>query len=334
MKIALVSDYPVREIGGVESYCYHLIKEIQLRDTSVEFYPINISNIKYRFIKQLNLYIYSKKELTERIKACDLVHINGLASYPSMQAIDISKRLQKPIICTSHYHPSYALNRPFLGELFYRFFVERRLKHIDHLIAINKEEYNLLHDRVKNCSLIPHWINTEDYNPKEINQSRDKAVLFIGKVFKKHKRADFMKYVPDDAKCWYVSADKIAEDKPNYVQYKDLSNEELSSLYRKATCLIVPSKYEAFSFVALEALLKGTPVLLSDRVRIADFLEGNKLVSIFEYDNVADFKDKIRRILNSNLTLDERSEAVKQVRTTFNPSKIIGSYLELYKGFK
>ncbi len=333
MKVALLSDYPVREIGGVESYCFHLIKEIQSRDTSIEFYPINISNIKHRFIKKLNLYIYSKTELTERIERCDIVHINGLASYPSMQAIDIAKKLHKPIICTSHYHPSYALNRPFLGDMFYRLIVERRLKHIDHLVAINKEEYDLLSGSVKKCSLIPHWINTEDYSKQEINPKRENAILFVGKVFKKHKRADFMNYVPENTKCWYVSSAPMEENRPNFVQYKDLSNEELSALYRNATCLIVPSKYEAFSFVALEALLKGTPVLLSDRVRIADFLDGNKLVSIFEYDNAEDFKSKLSAILESKITLEEREEAVESVRSIFNPNKIIREYLELYREY-
>lgn len=331
MNVALLSDYPVREIGGVESYCFHLIKEIQSRDKSIEFYPINISNIKHKFIKKLNLYIYSKKELTERIENCDLVHINGLASYPSMQAIDIARKLHKPIICTSHYHPSYALSRPFLGDMFYRMIVAKRLKHIDHLVAINKEEYDLLSGSVKKCSLIPHWINTEDYTRQEINFQRENSILFVGKVYKKHKRADFMNYVPESTKCWYVSSAPMDEDRPNFVQYKDLSNEELSTLYNNTTCLIVPSKYEAFSFVALEALLKGTPVLLSDRVRIADFLEGNKLVSIFEYDNVEDFKKKLCAIFKSKITLAEREAAVESVMWIFNPDKIIGEYIELYR---
>ena len=333
MKVALVSDCPVREIGGVQSYCFHLIKEIQSRDKSIEFCPINICNIKHRFIKKLNLHIYSKKELAERIGNCDLVHINGLASYPSMQAIDIAEELHKPIICTSHYHPSYALSRPFLGDMFYRLIVAKRLKHIDHLIAINKEEYNLLNNSVKKCSLIPHWVNTEDFVKQEINPQRENAVLFVGKVFMKHKRADFMNYVPEDTKCWYVSSAPMAENKTNFVQYKDLSNEELSTLYKNATCLIVPSKYEAFSFVALEALLKGTPVLLSDRVRIADFLDGNKLVSIFEYDNAEDFKSKLSIILESKITLEERESAVESVRSIFNPDKIIREYLDLYREY-
>lgn len=333
MKIALISDCPVREIGGVQSYCFHLIKEIQSRDKSIEFYPINISNIKYWFIKKLNLHIYSKKELTKRIEECDLVHINGLASYPSMQAIDIAKRLNKPIICTSHYHPSYALSRPFWGDMFYRLIVTKRLKHIGHLVAINREEYNLLSGSVKKCSLIPHWINTEDYTKQEINPNREDAVLFVGKVLMKHKRADFMNYVPINTKCWYVSSTPMVENRPNFVQYKDLSNDELSALYKNATCLIVPSKYEAFSFVALEALLRGTPVLMSNRVRIADFLEGNKLVSIFEYDNAEDFKSKLSAILECKITLEEREAAVESVRSIFNPNKIIREYLELYHSY-
>jgi glycosyltransferase involved in cell wall biosynthesis len=44
-----------------------------------------------------------------------------------------------------------------------------------------------------------------------------------------------------------------------------LSHEALSEEYRKATCLVLPSRFDSFGMVVAEALASGLPVIVSDR---------------------------------------------------------------------
>jgi glycosyltransferase involved in cell wall biosynthesis len=45
---------------------------------------------------------------------------------------------------------------------------------------------------------------------------------------------------------------------------REVSDRELDRLYRGASMLVLPSKYEGFGFTALEAMSRGCPVLASD----------------------------------------------------------------------
>jgi glycosyltransferase involved in cell wall biosynthesis len=46
-------------------------------------------------------------------------------------------------------------------------------------------------------------------------------------------------------------------------------NDRLLSAYRDATVVVIPSTYESFSLVALEAAAAGTPVLMTDTCGLA-----------------------------------------------------------------
>jgi glycosyltransferase involved in cell wall biosynthesis len=52
-----------------------------------------------------------------------------------------------------------------------------------------------------------------------------------------------------------------------------LPHEELPGLYRWADALVLPSRFDSFGLVVLEALACGLPVIVSDRVGAKDFVE-------------------------------------------------------------
>ena len=64
---------------------------------------------------------------------------------------------------------------------------------------------------------------------------------------------------------------------------------------------MVPSRYEAYSYVTLEALANYTPVLVSDRVRIADYLQEEHGVSCFKYQDYNDFVKKVEETIGSEV---------------------------------
>ena len=87
--------------------------------------------------------------------------------------------------------------------------------------------------------------------------------------------------------------------------------------------MVIPSRYEAFSYVALEALERGTPVLMSERVRIYDHIEGLNGVERFRFGNMDDFVSKIQTTINGDVN-------IKYVQDFFSCNKIKGLLRSVY----
>ena len=95
-------------------------------------------------------------------------------------------------------------------------------------------------------------------------------------------------------------------------------------LYKEASLLVVPSRYEAFSYVALEALQSNTPVVMSDRVRIADHLNGIKGYTIFHYQDYKGFEQAVNETIGTSVD-------VKKISQIFSPDVIKEMYISEYK---
>lgn len=75
---------------------------------------------------------------------------------------------------------------------------------------------------------------------------------------------------------------------------REASDEEVSSLYRGARMLLLPSRYEGFGFTALEAMARGCPVLASDIPAIREVSGDGAL--LLPLDDLRAWADGIRRV--------------------------------------
>jgi glycosyltransferase involved in cell wall biosynthesis len=104
-----------------------------------------------------------------------------------------------------------------------------------------------------------------------------------------------------------------------------------SSAYRCATLLVVPSRQEAMSIVALEAGICGTPVLLTDQCGFSDIGSVDSRLEVPATE--AGIAEGLNRLLADPATLAQVgprwSEFVEQ-RYTWEV--IVGRYLTLYAG--
>lgn len=77
-----------------------------------------------------------------------------------------------------------------------------------------------------------------------------------------------------------------------------VSDDDLVTLYRGATCFVFPSRYEGFGFPPLEAMACGTPVVSSGRTSLAEVVADAGLV--VEPDDPAQIAEQLRRVLESS----------------------------------
>ena len=306
-------------LGGTDNYCKALYNLFQGDD---ELQPLPVEDIP-DIPSRLFHYYYKPKALREAISRADIVHINGYTAMGSIQAFIEAKRQHKRIVYTAHWHPFECLGHPLLGKLFFNVLFKHAIKrYADVVTTINREDtlfFKAIHPKVIQ---IPHWFTPLPLVNRPAKKSN--MILLVGRADNPVKGIEHLYHLPEgqyEVHC--VGRGPIK--RKDFHQYNELNDRELAKLYAEASLLVIPSKYEAFSYAALEAMSYGTPVLMSERVRIADYLDGVKGYHIFQYGNYEEFVQKVA----STIGIAVDSDTIIQ---RFSPEKNKENYRALYLG--
>ena len=146
-------------------------------------------------------------------------------------------------------------------------------------------------------------------------------ILFVGRN-EENKGIDYLYKLPSKYVVHCVTKGKL--QRSDFIVHSDVSDEELDLLYRKASLVVIPSRYEAFSYVALEAFAHGTPIVMSDRVQIANYLEGKSGYSIFSYGDYQDFLSAVDKTIGIDVD-------VNGILSIFDKNVIKNKYANIYK---
>lgn len=267
----------------------------------------------------INKTYLKKQELFQTISGFDSIHIHGFASLIVWQVFRVALKLKKNIYYSPHYHPFAYLNHPFKGKIFFFFLIRPYLKKAKAIFTINNEDTKFFQRYSNSCYKIPHWGDKVCNMTNEIKIPN--RICFVGKNTK-DKGLEYLYKLPYnmyDVHC--VTNGKLQRD--DFVQHANISDIELRKLYSSASVLVVPSRYEAFSYVALEALLNSTPVLLSDRVQIYDYLNDLECCKTFKYGDFNDFFIKISIVIGKKVCVDK-------IRSVFSAEKAKIDYKKIF----
>lgn len=311
---------PSSKSNGIVKYCEEL-REMFMGDTEITIFPIRDFPMKRgRFLKER----FTDSSFDKEIKNADIVHINGYAAFIIFQAILSAVKHKKKIVYTAHWHPFQYLSHPRRGKVFFNVMVRPLVKRfVDVVITLNNEDTAFFSKFHNNVVRIPHWSTLHHQMNSKIEKDPN-MILFVGRLFDDNKGLDHLFHLPEGKYKIHIVGAGEKKLRSDMIHHINISTEELEMLYSKASLLVVPSRYEAFSYVALEALLHNTPVLLSDRVRIADYLEGTSGVSVFQYRDYKDFTVKVASCLGSNVDSNK-------VERIFSEDRIRKMYSKVFK---
>jgi glycogen(starch) synthase len=76
-----------------------------------------------------------------------------------------------------------------------------------------------------------------------------------------------------------------------------VTDDELRAAIHRAGCVVIPSLYEPFGIVALEALAGGAPLIVADTGGLAELVGGTGSALTFEPGNANDLADCIEQVL-------------------------------------
>lgn len=307
--------------GGIDNYCRRL--KALLKDDQ-DLVPIPVKDIPAR--KSLFFhYYYKQKALAQEIKKADIIHINGYTAMGTVQALWTAKYYGKRVVYTAHWHPFRYLRHPLLGRLFFKVFMKVSiLKCANVVTTINAEDETFFHQFFPNVIRIPHWLI--DLPSRDNIQKKPNMILFVGRLDDQVKGIKALLYLPEgnyDIHCVGHGVSPIHRSDITY--HTNSSDKELNQLYSEASLVVVTSKYEAFSYVALESLLHGTPVVMSERVRIADYLHDEDGIAIFKYGDGQSFCKQVDRMLG-------KSVDIERIKSIFSMDRAKSLYREAYLG--
>lgn len=297
--ISQICPKSLNSFGGIKHHCEslralfsndHLVLQEILQDVSAFFFPM------------LKKYTFNPFSLFSEIKKHNpqIVHVHGFANISVVEVIIIAKMLRKKIVYSPHYHPMQYLEHPLFGKIFFQCFLRPVLPLVDTVVTISEIDKRFFRRYHKNVTSIPHHYEGDC---AQVDNSRRKKnmILFVGRN-EANKGLDHLYQLPSKYEVHCVTKGEL--QRKDFIKHSDISNEELSRLYSEASLVVIPSRYEAFSYVALEAFAHGTPVVMSDRVQIATYLKGKSGYSIFRYSDYEGFADAVEKTIGAQVDIE------------------------------
>lgn len=322
LKILIFSQHPHGSSGGgILRYCKEL-QNLFKNEGDIEINLIEEMPYQHKFW----VAKYNQEELYNTIAEsnCDIVHVNGFVTLGVAQVIKTAKQLNKKIVYTPHWHPFETLRRPKLGKWFFKIILENEIRHkVDRIITFNHEDTAFFKRLNNNIHRIPHWINSHAI-PQNIKREPDQILFVGGRLNDGNKGMEHIYNIPHGKFDIHIVGfgDVILRD--DMTLHRDITDNELFNLYCQSSLVVVPSRYESFSYVSLESLSCGTPIVISDRVRIGDYLTDCPYCRVFRYHDFDDFNNAINMSIGNN---GDTSPYLNQ----FLPQQAKEAYRELYQ---
>ena len=321
IKVLIIHPFAESYADGIVSHCNSLY---QLFQNDKEVVVMEPQNYPYRSIKLFN-GVFRFRPLVRAIKnsGADIVHVHGYTSIQSGQALIAAALCRKKIVYSPHWHPFNELRRPLLAKLFFYTTIAPFVKlFASHCVGINDEDTAFLKKLGKPVSTFPHWIANQPSVSSIERKTRQ--ILFVGRFDAANKGIDYLWHLPEGRYDIHLVGRCTINPRSDMTVHTNIPSSELEELYRSSSLVVIPSQYEAFSLVALEALSVSTPVVMSDKVRIADYLGNCQGVTVFHYGDYDGFVKSVASNIGTTVN-------VQFINDTFSKAKAHQQYSNLYK---
>ena len=333
----------MRVVSGLVS---HLKKkeniEIEVATENIE----SNQSFVYRAFKFVCVLIKSKAKV---------FHIHGVG-YPLVVALFISKFRRKKTIYTAHGLISREKSLGYNYPVLYSFSEYCLIQFSDIITTVSKnmkqmiiEDYHIDNQKI---IIIENGVDNSFFSTMQTPQFLDYKnsnhnILFIGGT-RKVKGLDFLfktvnLLIKKDVNVTLFVVGKKGDQHAILVsRYTDLFDEgtikflgqiserELLTLYEFSDIFILPSLYEPFGLVVLEAMAKGKPVIVSDRVGASSLITNMKDGIIVTYNDIDSMANAIELLFKNQEKRLEIEINAKETAKEYTWGKIIEKYIKCY----
>jgi len=196
--------------------------------------------------------------------------------------------------------------------------------------------------------LIPHGVDTDSWRPPDTASVREPLVLAWGRVrYEKgfqvlaQAMARLRGRVPGIS-CIIAGRGSYLAELQSQLDLEGVGDivqipgfvpdHELRTLLHRAGCVVIPSLYEPFGIVALEAMAADAPLVAARTGGLAEILEGTDAGLLFEPGNALRLAETIEGLLNDRQLADQlRANAQRLLAAHYSWDAIADTTSALYE---
>jgi len=285
----------------------------------------NVEVIPFRRVANLGLFLYSpgmKRWMMSNISNYDIVHLHNFRSYQNNIVCKYAREFDVPYIVQPHGSLPRIVEKEGLKQLYDLVWGNDILQNASKIIAVSGNEVEQFREfgiPDEKITVIPNGVS--DILPaslppagqfrKQYDIHEKHIILYVGRLHKR-KGVDFLirafnsfvqSWTGEDVALVIAGPDdgyrSVLED---LVEQLDLAGKVrfvgfipyLATAYQDADVLVYPSVYEIFGLVPFEALLCGTPVIVTDDCGCGEIVEEAKCGYLVHYGDVAGLGETLR----------------------------------------
>ena len=282
------------------------------------------------------------KEVVKKEGKVDVIHAQS-SLWGGISAAYVAKKYNIPLVITEH---SSVKRGQYVRESYYKRIVNS-YKSADAIIAVGnglKKEIEELTNR-KDIKVIGNLVDLSLFDIRNIKKESDEFIFFsvaflegekgfdtLIKAFSKKFKNEKVRLVigGDGSQREWLEGIAKSEGIENQVTFTGaLSREEVSSWMNKCDVFVLPSRYETFGVVYIEALASGKPVIGTFNGGAEDIVSKDVGILV-EIDNIKDLSEAMEYMRKNNKKY-EPDKLRKYCTEKFSANVIIKKIINVYK---
>jgi len=330
-------------------------KRVDLDGVNV-YYFSNISNtLRMRF--KIATPVHLLRVTGKTIKNYDVIHIHEPRTTIAWIVSYYARKHKIPYVVHARGSLTLTTGRTNFKKVFDLLFGKKTITEASKLVALTRDEskqYIEMGADPEKIEVIPNAIDLSLYesipSQGELREkygisSQDKIILFLGRL-NKIKGIDLLLEAfaeiteeLDNVRLVIVGPDDGYQQKTNQLidelGIKDkttctgpLYEDDKLAAYVDADVYVLPSRYEIFGNTVLEACACGTPVIVTERCGVSDFVSEFGYVSSFDKKELKETIIKVLTDPSLPKTINEQQELLKE---RFSQKVIVGEIENIYK---
>lgn len=292
-------------------------------------------------------------------KEADIIHTHSYGYFQNHAGWIREKLQSTPWVITPHFHPSWSMwggsKRRTLRDFYDSKIGKSTMEAADLITCVSKHERDMLiseigieHDNIK---IIYNGINWEDWKDvpdptlfkKKYSRISDKFVLFAGRLATNKGISDLIaamsKIDSKNVDLVLMGADMgLGDDLEKEAKSKNVNMHRLGhvddEIYRSAlsaaTLMVLPSEYEAFGIVLLEAAAAKTPVIGTRVGGIPEAMSDGQNGFLVEFNDSLKLSEKISYLLEDEKLCSEMGSKGREFSSGFSWASIVDKMEEEY----